>query len=101
MSQYMKIKLDDTTYKTFVDAAETVAKSGVRVPVEQLAETIINTELAGMDAKKNRKAFCEVPDEPTIRNLSRIGKRRGREGYGREVLSLINRKIYGKILHTH
>ena len=55
----MKIKLDDTTYKTFVDAAETVAKSGVRVPVEQLAETIINTELAGMDAKKAAKRFVK------------------------------------------
>ena len=55
----MKIKLDDVTYKTFVDAAETVAKSGVRVPVEQLAETIINTELAGMDAKKAAKRFVK------------------------------------------
>ena len=55
----MNIKLDDDIYKTFVNAAETVSKNGIKVSVPQLAETIINAELSGMDSKKIAKRFLK------------------------------------------
>lgn len=55
----MNIKLDDTTYKTFETAATTVARNGIKIPVAQLAETIINAELAGMDPQRVAKKFAK------------------------------------------
>ncbi len=55
----MNIKLDDTTYKIFETAAATVSQNGIKIPVAQLAETIINAELAGMDPKKVARKFAK------------------------------------------
>ncbi len=55
----MNIKLDDTTYQVFVTAAETVSQNGIKIPVAQLAETIINAELAGMGPKKVARKFAK------------------------------------------
>ncbi len=55
----MNIKLDEDVYETFTSAAKIIGRSGFSVPIPQLAETIINTELAGMDAKKLARKFMK------------------------------------------
>jgi hypothetical protein len=55
----MNIRLDDATYKIFETAAATVSQNGIKIPVAQLAETIINAELAGMDPKKVARKFAK------------------------------------------
>lgn len=68
----MNIKLDDHIHETFSTAAKIITQSGISVPIPQLAETIINAELSGMDAKKLARKFIksltnrlsEVEEEP-------------------------------------
>jgi hypothetical protein len=53
----INIKIDDNTYETFALAAKIISDTGITIPVSQLAETIINAELAGMNPKKIAKKF--------------------------------------------
>jgi hypothetical protein len=56
----MNIKLEDDIHETFTTAAKIIAeRGGVSVPIPQLAEAIINAELAGMDAKKLARRFIK------------------------------------------
>jgi hypothetical protein len=57
MSKNMNIKIDDNTYATFTAAAKIISDTGITIPVVQLAETIINAELAGMHPEKIARKF--------------------------------------------
>ncbi len=55
----MTIKLDDNVYEPFATAAKILTKSGITISVVQLAETIINTEINGMNPTTIAKKFTK------------------------------------------
>ncbi len=55
----MTIKLDDDVYEPFATAAKILTKSGITISVVQLAETIINAELSGMNPKTIARKFAK------------------------------------------
>lgn len=55
----MNIKLDDDVYEPFATAAKILTENGITISVVQLAETIINAELSGMNPTRIARKFTK------------------------------------------
>ena len=51
--------LDEDTFATFKEASEIVEKAGIRVPTNQLVQTMLNAEIQRLSARKIAQRFLK------------------------------------------
>ena len=56
-STTISIALDEDAYLVFQNASEIVSKAGIRVPMGQLVQTMINAEISRLSARKIAQRF--------------------------------------------
>ncbi|MDD5198399.1 MAG: hypothetical protein PHC88_01225 [Terrimicrobiaceae bacterium] len=53
------VNLDEDTFATFKEASEIVEKAGIRVPTNQLVQTMLNAEMQRLSARKVAQRFLK------------------------------------------
>lgn len=53
------VTLDEDTFATFKEAAEIVEKAGIRVPTNQLVQTMLNAEITRLTPRKIAHRFLK------------------------------------------
>jgi hypothetical protein len=53
------VTLDEDTFATFKEASEIVEKAGIRVPTNQLVQTMLNAEIQRLSARKIAQRFLK------------------------------------------
>jgi hypothetical protein len=53
------VNLDEDTFATFKEASEIVEKAGIRVPTNQLVQTMLNAEMQRLNARKIAQRFLK------------------------------------------
>lgn len=53
------VTLDEDTFATFKQASEIVEKAGIRVPTNQLVQTMLNAEMTRLNPRKVAQRFLK------------------------------------------